>query len=271
MTAEISLACVPAPGRAGEDYGVIGPSLVVVVDGVGLPAGGCRHGAAWYARRLAGATLAALVEESVPLADGLARAIDAVAARHRGGCDLTDPATPSAAIGVLRLGADRVDVLSLADVTVAVDSGPAGVRVIVDRHAAARAELVGAGLAGHRIGTQAHAAAMTELLAERAGACNRLDGFWVAAADPDVAYLATVESLPRSGVRRAAVCTDGASWPAERGVWTWPEFLDLLAARGPAGLIATVRALELADPEGLRHPRIKRHDDATAAFVRVLS
>jgi hypothetical protein len=236
--------------------------VAVVVDGVGLPSGGCEHGVAWYARNLAHATLAAVADRTVPLADGLAAAIAEVAARHPG-CDLAHPHTPSAAVGVLRLGDDHAEALSLADVTVALDLGD-HVRRVVDRHTEDRAGLVGAGLAGHRIGTPAHAAAVAGLLTERATACNRPDGFWVAAADPEVAHRATAVVVP--GVRRAAVCSDGASWPADEGVWTWTEYLDLLAATGPAGVVAAVRDLEHADPDGVVHPRLKRHDDATVAF-----
>jgi hypothetical protein len=265
MSTEAALACVPAPGRVGEDHGVLGPDVAVVVDGVGLPAGGCRHGVAWYARQLATATLAAVADGD--LADGLAVAIDSVAARHPE-CDLADPATPSAAVGVVRLTPDRVEALSLADVTIAVDLGD-GVRTVVDRHAEARAGLVGAGLAGHALGTPAHAAAVAGLVAERATACNRPDGFWVAAADPEAAYRATTVTLERAGVRRVAVCSDGASWPADEGVWSWREYLDLLTARGPAGLVNAVRDLENDDPDGLVHPRLKRHDDATVAFFRM--
>lgn len=272
MIVEAGLACVPAPGRTDEgceDHGALGPSAMVVVDGVGLPAGGCRHGVAWYARQLASATLAAVAAADVPLADGLASAIRTVAARHRD-CDLAHPDTPSAAVGVLRIGAGGVDLLSLADVAIAVDLGADGAHVVVDRHAEARAGLAGAGLAGHRIGTAAHAAAVAGLLAERETACNRPGGFWVAAADPDVARRATTATLPGAGLRRAVVCTDGASWPVDSGVWNWPDTFALLDSRGPYGLVAAVRELEAADPDGVRHPRVKRHDDATVAYLRVL-
>jgi hypothetical protein len=214
---------------------------------------------------LAADTLAALTEDAVPLPDGLARGIETVAARHSG-CDLTDPATPSAAVGILRVGADRVDALSLADVTVAMDMDTGEIHTVLDGPAAARASLVPEALAGRRIGTPEHAAAVAELLVEREAAVGQ--EFWVAAADPEVAHRATVATLPRA--HRAAVCTDGAYWPVDAGVWTWPEYLDLLAAHGPAGVLRLVRDLEDADPEGLRYPRLKRHDDATVAFVRVL-
>ncbi len=263
MKAEISLASVPAPGRENEDHAAVAPSVVVVVDGVGLPTGGCHHGVSWYARHLAADTLAALTSEAVPLPDALARGIETVAARH-GGCDLTDPATPSAAVGILRFGVDGVDALSLADVTVTIDTGDE-IRTVLDGHSAARAGIVSEALAGRRIGTPEHAAAVADLLADRATAVDH--EFWVAAADPTVAHRATVVTLPAA--HRAAVCTDGASWPVDAGVWTWLEYLDLLDALGPAQVLESVRELENADPDGMAHPRIKRHDDATVAFVRV--
>lgn len=40
-----------------------------------------------------------------------------------------------------------------------------------------------------------------------------------------------------------------------------------VAAGGAAGLVGTLRALEDADPDGRRHPRVKRHDDATVLAV----
>jgi hypothetical protein len=45
----------------------------------------------------------------------------------------------------------------------------------------------------------------------------------------------------------------------------WTAYLDLLDKLGPAGLIEHVRAIEIADPDGHRYPRTKRHDDATVA------
>jgi hypothetical protein len=49
------------------------------------------------------------------------------------------------------------------------------------------------------------------------------------------------------------------------GLYKWPEYFDLLEKLGPSGLIAHVREVETAGPDGASHPRTKRHDDATLA------
>ena len=46
-----ALATDSAPGRQNEDFVVATPEIAVVVDGAGIPFGGCRHGVAWYAKQ----------------------------------------------------------------------------------------------------------------------------------------------------------------------------------------------------------------------------
>lgn len=63
------------------------------------------------------------------------------------------------------------------------------------------------------------------------------------------------------------VFSDGATRPADQmELYPWREYLDLLDKLGPAGLIAHLREIESADPDGARHSRTKRHDDATLAY-----
>ena len=69
-------------------------------------------------------------------------------------------------------------------------------------------------------------------------------------------------------MRRIAACTDGATRPADQmGIYTWAEYIDLFDKLGPAGVIAHVREIESADPDGVTYPRTKTHDDATAAYL----
>jgi hypothetical protein len=44
--------------------------------------------------------------------------------------------------------------------------------------------------------------------------------------------------------------------------------MDAVVARGPQALIAELRALEDADADCIRFPRIKARDDATAVLIR---
>jgi hypothetical protein len=55
------------------------------------------------------------------LTEGLFEALAAVAASHTETCDLTDPGTPRAAVGILR-GEETVDTLALSNVTVVVEN-----------------------------------------------------------------------------------------------------------------------------------------------------
>ncbi|MGW6280795.1 hypothetical protein [Kribbella sp. NPDC055071] len=261
-----SLATDAAPGRPNEDFVVVTPDLAIVVDGAGVPMGGCRHGVAWYAQQLGAHTLRALAgHPDLSLRDGLHEALAAVAASHSDTCDLDDPGTPCAAVGILRVGADQVDTLALSDVTVLVESGE-GPQVTCDLRIEEIAGTEPDAVAGLKFNTPEHKAALAELVSTQTRTRNRPDGWWVAAAEPEAACHALVNSYPRSGVRRLAIFSDGATRPVDQmGLYGWPEYLDLLDKVGPAKLIDHVREIEVADPDGERYPRTKRHDDATLA------
>lgn len=264
--AVFSMATDAAPGRPNEDFVLVTPELAVVVDGAGIPFGGCIHGVAWYSRQLAAQTLAALsVDPRITLTEGLAQGIEATAHLHRGTCDLSSETTPCAAVGILRIGTETVDTLTLSDCVVVVETAD-GPHVTCDL---AIEELAGTEpetLAGLTIGSAAHKAALARLVEKQTATRNREDGWWVAASDPQAAHHALTNSYARTDVRRAAAFTDGATRPVDQmGLYRWPEYLDLLDKLGPIGLIGHVRSIEKADPDGVEHPRTKTHDDASAA------
>lgn len=261
-----TLATHGAPGRPNEDFAVATPDLAIVVDGAGIPMGGCHHGVAWYATQLGTQTLAALAgRPERSLADGLEQGLRAVAGLHESSCDLTNPGTPCAAIGILRLGPERVDVLSLSDVAMLVetDTGPQITCDLSIEHLnGTEPETV----AGFEFGTPEHQAALAELVARQTRTRNTDGGWWCAAANPKAAHHAHTASYPKAQVRRAAVFSDGATRPVDQMcLYDWPAWLDLLDKLGPTGLIAHVRDIETSDPTGVRYPRTKRHDDATVA------
>jgi len=239
-----SLATDAAPGRPNEDFVVAAPEIAVVVDGAGIPFGGCHHGVAWYARQLGVRTLAALMQHpGAPLAEGLAWGISAVADLHRGTCDLSNPGTPCAAVGFLRIGEQQVETLALSDVSIVVDleTGP---EVTCDLSIEQISGTEPDAVAGHFFGTEGHQSALADLVARQTATRNRLDGWWVAAADPNAAQYAHVGSYPRSDMRRASAYTDGATRPVDQmRCYEWSAYLDLLDKLGPAGLIQQVRAI----------------------------
>jgi hypothetical protein len=266
-----SLATDAAPGRPNEDFVLAATDIAIVIDGAGIPFGDCTHGVAWYSRQLAAQTMATLVAEpEIPLTEGLARGINAVAKLHVYTCDLDSPTTPCAAVGILRIGPETVDTLALSDCVIVVDTD-AGPQVTCDLAIEELAGTEPASLAGLRIGSDEHKAALAALVERQTATRNREDGWWVAASDPQAAYHSLTNSYPRASVRRAAAFSDGATRPVDQmGLYDWPEYLDLLDKLGPAGLIDHVRAIEKADPDGVTHPRTKTHDDATAAHAPVV-
>lgn len=87
----------------------------------------------------------------------------------------------------------------------------------------------------------------------------------MASTRPEAAYEGLTGEVPVEGLRRAAVLSDGASRLVERfGETDWDGLLRLLDEEGPRELVRRTRAAEVSAPAA----RGKRHDDATAVFVR---
>jgi hypothetical protein len=134
-------------------------------------------------------------------------------------------------------------------------------------------------VAGFLFGSDKHRAALADLVARQTATRNRLDGWWVAAADPDAAQHAHTQSYPRSAMRRASAFTDGATRPVDQmRCYDWSAYLDLLDKVGPAGLIEHVRTIERADPtvsasherSGTMMPRLcSSRPTATPDWVRI--
>jgi protein phosphatase 2C-like protein len=248
----VSYATEATPDRANEDYVVAGPDWVVVLDGATQRPDvepGCVHDPRWLVHRLGAALAGRLTDApSHPLPQLLASAIEAVGAVHGDGCDLTNPDSPSAAVALLRRRDERLEWLVLADCAVVVDLEDR-VEVTLDDRLARLPSYTTEAVRALR---------------------NTPQGFWVAGTRPEAAYEALTGSCELSGVRRAAVLTDGATRLVERfGVLGWPGLLDLLDTAGPAELIRRTRAAERAEnPAERARLRGKPHDDATAVLLR---
>jgi hypothetical protein len=271
---QVTLASRRSPEAASnEDFITATPGVVVVIDGASVPAGlatGCGHGTAWFARQLGTQLLALLTTQGDHgPADSLAQAITDVAALHADTCDLGHPGSPSATVAVLREQPEAIDWLVLGDTTILLEE-PTGIRTITDD----RLENVAAGqhraMHQHATGSADHDRSFAELVTEQRRHRNHPDGFWVASTDPAAAQHALTDTVPRDGLQRAAVLSDGATRLVDRfGLLDWPSFLDLLAEQGPGAIIQQVRAAEDSDPDGRRWPRGKRHDDASAAYCHL--
>lgn len=249
-----------------EDWSAVTPDLVVVLDGATIRTEtGCRHGAAWYARKLGAAILAGAAARSTSLDVVLSDAIVSVATLHRE-CDLSHPGTPSAAVAIVRLDDTVLRWLVLGDVTVMLDTTGEGVGVISDQRISASAAMQRREADRYLIGSTEKAQAL--LAMKHAELAARGLEYWVAAADSTAVEHAIMGQVSVSEVRRLAVMTDGAARFVDMlNLGQWDTALDLISQRGPRVLIERVRRAESSDPAGALWRRNKSSDDATVVYA----
>ncbi|MFE9428785.1 hypothetical protein ACFYNO_38225 [Kitasatospora sp. NPDC006697] len=113
---QVELAAVPTPPGLG--FAAATPEAVVLLDGrpaAAAPSAECRHGTAWFVRRLGVHLLARLTDRpDRSIAECLADAVAETAALHGGRCDLADPAkAPAAAVLAARLHGASLEYLVL--------------------------------------------------------------------------------------------------------------------------------------------------------------
>lgn len=253
-----------------EDWSATTPDLVVVLDGATVRTEtGCRHGAAWFARKLGAAILSGAAVRTTPLPDVLADAIHEVAELHPE-CDLTHPGTPSAGVAIVRLEGGVLRWLVLGDVTVVLDTTTDGIVTVSDQRISASATPQRAEADRHLIGTAEKAAALVAMKHVELAARNTTDGYWIAAADPTAVEHAITDEIPVDTVPRLAVLTDGAARYVDMfGLGKWDAALDAIGKQGPRAFTQLVRRAEESDPLGAVYPRNKTSDDATVVFVEL--
>lgn len=262
-----TMATIPgSPETPNEDWSATTPDLLVVLDGATVRTEtGCRHGAAWYARKLGAAILAGAAVRSTPLDRILAEAIRTVAGLHPD-CNLSHPGTPSAGVAVVRLDSERLRYFVLGDVTVVLDTTQDGIVAVSDQRISASAVTERREADRHLIGSPAKTAAMVAMKHAELAARGR--EYWVAAADPAAVDHAITGEVPIDVVRRLAVVTDGAARFVDTfDLGGWESALDAIAHYGPQAFIARVRRAESSDPLGAVYRRNKSSDDATVVYA----
>jgi hypothetical protein len=251
--------------RPTEDRVVLLPNAVVLADGATALRDDERSGG-WYAEHLCTALARRLTEDpAAGLRSVLAAAINDVVTEF----GLLPGAAPSSTVAMLRWTPDRVDALVLADSPVIVFTAN-GPDVLADNRIAGllpggyRQRLrSGAGYGPDHEAAVRIAGQTTDRLRNVPG------GFWVAEADPAAAAEARVRSWPRHDVTAALMASDGVSCGVDDyHLFEWPDVLAMAVDNGPATVLASVREAERADPDGLRWPRPKRHDDQALVLVR---
>lgn len=230
MRVRVMLATEPGkPGWPNEDFAAVAPGAAVLLDGVTCPPGadtGCVHDVAWYARKLGGALLAAIVADPpVSLRAALATAVTEVRGLHEHTCDLANPATPRSTVTAARVTPAGFDLLALGDSSVAAD------------YADGRPPLV--------------------LTDNQRGAAASTDA-------ADRARTQTLPGDGLRGI--ALLSDGATRITDIYGLATWPDMLDVIRKDGPAALIRQVRAAEASDPDQARWPRGKSNDDTTIVY-----
>ncbi|MFG2022038.1 protein phosphatase 2C domain-containing protein [Actinomadura geliboluensis] len=264
------------PGRLerdNEDFAAAAPELLLVVDGAGAPAGvesGCVHSVSWYARNLGGLLLAAAADVGVGLDEALAVSIERINTLHATTCDLGHPGSPSATVALARVHDGQLEHLVLADSVVVLDRLDQEPTVVTDDRLAeviARLDEPGDRPA---VGSDEHAGRLRHRVERLASYRNQPGGFWVASTKPEAARESLMGSTPLGDLDAVALLSDGASRLADRfDLMSWPDLLGVLRKDGPGELIARTREAEAADPDGVRWPRGKTSDDASAVYWAV--
>ncbi|MFJ5922741.1 hypothetical protein ACIQF6_09050 [Kitasatospora sp. NPDC092948] len=266
----VSIATAPGSPNPNEDWVGATTSLAVVLDGLstaGLDTG-CLHGVPWYVAQLGGHLVSALADSGRPLADGLAQALDQVAALHPG-CDLANPGTPSATVSIVRAGAAALDYLVLADSPIVFERG-SEYTVKTDLRVDTVVPELRAETQRFATGTPEHAESVRRMVAAQRLTRNAPGGYWVAAGSGEAAEHALTGAVLLAGVQSVAVMSDGAArLVTDYQVATWADVFGILRERDADGLISAVRDVEATDPEGRRWPRFKSGDDAAVAFCQL--
>ncbi|MEH1129609.1 hypothetical protein [Micromonospora sp. CPCC 206061] len=236
------------PGRVNEDFVGAVPAAAVLIDGAGGVSGMelvCRHGVAWYARRLGGELLGLLslgADRTLP--ELLGEAIERVADAHRATCDLTDPRSPWATVAILRLRDGRADHLVLGDSVAVLDRAGAPFAVC-DPREVTLAQPFRAALEAATDGSAEYERVRREGTEVMRANRNRPGGYWVAKEDPRAAAEAIVGRCPAYELTAAALLSNGASRIVDQfQLAGWPEVMAVLASSGPAAIIRRVRQAE---------------------------
>lgn len=209
------------------------------------------------------------LSSSSALSDILATAIESTAERlclHPGG------RAPSSTVAIVRTEADMVETLVLGDSSVVIGFSDGTQDVISDERLDAldfrESQLYREHLqAGHGYNSD-HFAVLRSLQRKQRQHRNKHHGYWIAEADPAAAHHSITRSYPADRVNWAVLATDGAVEPLRPLHVSWEE-VARLDDHGIAQLLVRTHQWEAdTDPEGIRLPRSKRHDDKTIAIVQ---
>ena len=173
-------------------------------------------------------------------------------------------------MALARVHDGRLEHLVLSDSVLVLDHVDQGPTIVTDRRLAEAIAQLDEPDDRPAVGSDAHTGRLRSRVERLAEYRNQPGGFWVASTKPEAAHEALIGSTPLAGLDAVALLSDGASRLADRfDLMTWPDLLGVLRKDGPGELIARTREAEASDPEGVRWPRGKASDDASAVYWTV--
>lgn len=268
----VMLATEPGSAtRPNEDFAAATSTLAVLLDGATLPASipkPCQHDARWFTHALGVRLLTELTAEPAAwIAEGVARAIEAVATEHGKTCEIDDETHPSATVTILRELPDVYEYYVLGDSTIVFGNAEGAEVARSDKRLSHVASVERAQARAAKRGTPERDSALVHLVEAERSQRNVRGGYWIASTNPDAAARGRQGHIGRRELRRAALLSDGAAAAVERyDLMDWRSALDTMEKDGPQAIIRAVREAEGSDPYAERWPRSKVHDDATAVM-----
>jgi len=256
-------------GRCNEDALLCAPPLYAVFDGASCLCGNMYKGAsgAWWAANTARSVFADTRYADMPLNQLAMRANRAVgAAMEQHGVDTGDSLRVwSASMAAFRVREDVLEYVQIGDslILCITDKGcflPAPYHNH-DRETLCRwRTLAEQGVRNLRIALHDHICAVRQGMNRTYGVLNGDDRA------QDFLHWGTV---PLHGVRHVLAFTDGLHLPSEspQDTTDFSALAALVSRQGLHGLHAAVRHAECGDPQCLRYPRFKTHDDIAAVAV----
>ncbi len=287
MTSFTLRSAVSAPGgKINEDaYGLWpdtrAPRAAWVLDGVtGINDRALLPGptdAAWFVAQVQEALPALLVAAADEPAPALvARLIEELATRQDVSWLLPDGAagreTPAASFVLCRQLGAAIEIARLGDCLVLLEWTDGHVQLLDDPALTAiEADLKSRVLHLRARGAADPAATLREMMPVLRDARRRRNiagGYGVLTADAACLDLLQVDRFPADDLRSILLVSDGYYRLVDvYGAMPNADLLRCTAESGAEKMLAELRAIEAADPQGALHPRLKMADDATALLL----
>lgn len=212
-----------------------------------------------------------------PITELMARLVDALGARQDAAWLSAEGAagseTPAASFALFRDLGSEIEIARLGDCQVLLEATDGSIQmlddlVLAEIEADLKARVIALRSQGITDGARIRHAMLPTLRNIRLRR-NAPGGYGVLAADRTCLGLLQVDRFPVDTLRGILMVSDGYYRLVDvYGVMSEADLMRRSKASGVEMLLAELRAIEAADAEGARHPRLKLADDATALLLQ---